>query len=183
MPAVPPSPSVRNCLQASGVRRGRRCTPSQAKTRYYREALCVTNAMPHATRRVCHRVGSHGKVPYLPHFHTYICVPSEGYKPSVTLVEWLRHSCLLRVGCPLRCGRGWRGCGVSPPACPRVTNPRVMCGVPVGTLTWSGLIRGSQGPSATLVEWLRHSCLAGVERPCGVRGYVRGMGGEAAPQE
>ncbi len=80
--------------------------------------------------------------------------------PSVTPVEWLRHSCLLRATCPLHCGRGWRGCGVSPLVVSEGRgDPRVACGVPISTLTWSSLIRGSQGPSVTLVEWLRHSCL------------------------
>ncbi len=50
-------------------------------------------------------------------------------------------------------------------SCPRVTNPRVACGVPIGTLRTCEPVRGSQGPSDTLVEWLRHSGLRGrVER-------------------
>ncbi len=55
-------------------------------------------------------------------------------------------------------------------------DPRGMCGVPVGTLTWSGLIRGSQGPSATRVEWLRHSGLrAGCPLRCGRCWLGRGV--------
>ncbi len=88
-----------------------------------------------------------------------------------------RHSCLLRAWRVL-CTAVVAGVGVVclRLSCPRVTNSRVACGVPIGTLTWSGLIRGSQGPSVTLVEWLRHSCLlrAGCPLHCG-RGW-RGCG-------
>ncbi len=193
MPAVPPSPSVRNCLQASGVRRGRRCAPSQAKTRYYRKGLCVTIARGIATRRVCHRVGSRGRVPCLPHFHTYICVPSEGYKPSVTRVEWLRHS--------LRCLRGGvecsnprvvfttlalrvvSPCGLRLPLAGGVSSAVCVC-LQVAGVAWSaGLRRGCRRYASLRCGGVRGEWRVGVACPCGVRGYVRGMSGGAAPQE
>ncbi len=84
---------------------------------------------------------------------------SGGYKPSGDVWSTCRHShaCLPnpRVTNPrllvwsgfttLPDGvRGCLRCGMSSLACPGVTNPREMCGVPVGTLTLACLIRGLQ---------------------------------------
>ncbi len=58
---------------------------------------------------------------------------------------------------------------------PRVANPREMCGVPIGTLTLSCLIRGLQPPG--------YSC--GVVSPLlpdGVRGCLRGEGISGCPR-
>ncbi len=125
MPAVPPSPSVRNCLHASGVRRGRGCAPSQAKTRYYRKGLRVSNARGIATRRVCHRVGSHGRVPYLPRLSTYIRVGffprSAGVVRGLQTLGWRVEylSALSLLACMFR-GLQTLGysCGVASPLLP-----------------------------------------------------------------
>ncbi len=57
---------------------------------------------------------------------------------------WLSHSGLRWCASALRAWLACAQCGVSPQVCPRVTNPREWCGVPVGTLPWSGYIRGLQ---------------------------------------
>ncbi len=110
--------------------------------------------------------------------------PALTCRRSVTRVEWLRHSCLTAGVyhtwsgfAALTCRRGGGadacgtarvpGCGVSPLACPRVTNPRGDSGVPIGTLTLVCLIRGLQPPG--------YSC--GVVSPLCLRregGYLRG---------
>ncbi len=68
------------------------------------------------------------------------------------------------------------GCGVSPQACPRVTNPRGYSGVPIGTLTlWSASFRGLQtlGYSCGVVSPL---CLRREADACGAEWRGRGAG-------
>ncbi len=99
---------------------------------------------------------------------------SEGYKPSVTRVEWFHHSasggwvCLAGCVC-LWCGGVsacwwgygvvWRGAGgcVSPPACPRVARTLVGCVEYLSALSFRPCLSEGCKPSVTLVEWLRHS--------------------------
>ncbi len=97
---------------------------------------------------------------------------SRGLQPSVTRMEWLRHSglaggCALRGVCLPAGGAGVcvvRGvtCGVSEGR----EDPRGKCGVPIGTLLWSGLIRG--------LQTLGYSCgVASPLWPCGVMHPLR----------
>ncbi len=96
--------------------------------------------------------------------------------------------CLRRVG--RVCLRAWLACGVVRCVLAGVSegceDPREMCGVPIGTLLWSGYIRGlrtlgySCGVASPLCFWriacacgggrverLRHYGLAGGCQPCG----------------
>ncbi len=133
----------------------------------------------------CPRVsGTLGRcVEYLSALSAFLWL-SEGCKPSVTRVEWLRHSCLLRVMCPLHFGRGWHVRGVPPLAVSEGRETLVRCVEYLSAL--SAFLWLSEGckPSDTRMEWLHHSCLqwacplrgaalslclAGVACPCGVR--------------
>ncbi len=119
-------------------------------------------------------------------------------RATCPLRKWLRHYAL-RVGVPCRGGGclwsawlAWTWCGRVPAGVSEGREgPREWCGVPIGTLPWSGLIRGLQTlgyscgvasplclrrATCPLWGWLRHSASGGW-RVCLWSGFTALRGG------